>query len=90
LVAGKKSLPTLYGLSQNGEFARRWTEGHIIDTEVASLAELLESEGARAFAQESANELTDQALQALESANPQGEAGEALRELAHRLLNRKS
>jgi geranylgeranyl diphosphate synthase type I len=90
LVAGKKSLPALFGLSQNGMFARRWAEGPIQAAEVASLAELLESEGGRAFAQDTANDLTDQALQALETAKPQGVAGEALRELAHRLLNRKS
>jgi geranylgeranyl diphosphate synthase type I len=90
LVAGKKTLPTLYGISQNSGFARRWAEGPIQEEEVASLAELLESEGGRAFAQDTANDLTDRALQALDTANPEGEAGEALRELAQRLLNRKS
>jgi geranylgeranyl diphosphate synthase type I len=90
LVAGKKSLPVLYGLSQNGKFARRWVEGPIQAGEIASLAEILESEGGRVFAQDTANDLTEQALQSLETANPQGEAGEALQALAHKLLNRKS
>ena len=89
LVSGKKSLPALYGLSQNGKFARRWAEGPIRPEEVPMLAKLLESEGGRAYALDTANELTDQALQALETAGPKGEAGEALRDLAHKLLNRK-
>jgi geranylgeranyl diphosphate synthase type I len=89
LVSGKKSLPTLYGLSRNGKFAQRWAEGPIRPEEVPFLAKQLESEGGRAFVLDTANDLTDQALQALETASPQGQAGEALRDLALKLLNRK-
>jgi geranylgeranyl diphosphate synthase, type I len=89
LVSGKKSLPALYGLSRNGRFAQRWAEGPIHADEVPVLARLLELEGGRVFALDTANDLTDQALQALETARPQGEAGDALRDLAHKLLNRE-
>ncbi len=88
LLAGKKSLPVLYGLSRGGAFARRWGQGPITEAEVGALAAQLEAEGGRAHTQEQADRLTVEALQALEDAHPQGEAGQALRELARRLLNR--
>jgi len=89
LVAGKKSLPVLYGLSQNGVFAQRWHAGPITANEVLTLAEQLEAEGARDYTQKEADRLTESALNALEQAQPQGEAGQALRQLANKLLQRE-
>jgi geranylgeranyl diphosphate synthase type I len=89
LSAKKKSLPVLYGLDQQGKFADRWAEGPIKPKEVKILADQLEKEGARSHAQDSANEMTTKALKALKSASPHGEAGEALTNLAHRLLRRQ-
>lgn len=89
LVSGKKSLPTLYGLSLGGPFARRWQRGPVGPEEVTALAKQLAVEGARDFTQEAANRLTAQALQALDVTDPQGEAGVALRELAEKLLARR-
>jgi geranylgeranyl diphosphate synthase type I len=89
LVEGKKSLPVLYGLSYHKDFARRWASGPITPGEVSALAAQLEAEGARAATQSDADRLTHEALQALNAANPQGEAGEALHELAHKLLQRE-
>ena len=90
LVSGKKSLPVLYGLSQQGEFASRWSDRRISTWEVASIAALLEAEGARAYAEQVANQLTARAIAALEDAEPKGEAGAALEELANRLLKRRA
>jgi geranylgeranyl diphosphate synthase type I len=90
LVSGKKSLPTLYGLDRKGDFARRWNKGPISAGEVAAMAAQLEAEGGLIFTRDTANRLTDEALQALEDAGPQGEAGEALRALARKLLSRKA
>ncbi len=89
LVTGKKSLPVLYGLSQGGAFARRWTQGPVRNEEVPSLAAQLTNEGAKDYTQDQANRLTAQALEALELAQPQGRAGELLREMAGQLLKRK-
>jgi len=88
LLEGKKSLPVLYGLQQEGTFARRWMQGPLQAAEIPALAAQLEAEGARAYTRETAARLTAESLAALERANPQGQAGEALRALAHRLLKR--
>ena len=88
LVEGKKSLPVLIGLSYRGDFARRWGAGQITPNEVPAIASQLEAEGARAAAQTEADKLTSQALEALHAANPQGDAGQALFELADKLLKR--
>ena len=89
LLTGKKSLPILYGLSLDGPFARRWRQGPVGPDEVVDLAHQLEAEGARGYTQETADRLTGQALEHLEDADPQGEAGEALRELAEMLVRRE-
>ncbi len=90
LVEGKKSLPVLYGLAQNGPFATRWAAGPITPAEVPALAAQLEAEGAHAYTKETADRLTRQALQSLAAAQPKGEAGEALMELAKQLLERRA
>jgi geranylgeranyl diphosphate synthase type I len=90
LVSGKKSLPVLFGLEKGGEFAKRWAAGPIRPEEVPALADLLAREGARLHAQQAADQMTDLALQSLRLADPQGQAGEALFELAGKLLNRQN
>jgi geranylgeranyl diphosphate synthase type I len=89
LVAGKKSLPVLYGLAQNGKFARRWLSGPIMPDEVPELASQLEAEGAKDYTKKEADRLTDTALHALQQAKPIGKAGLALTQLAHQLLKRE-
>jgi geranylgeranyl pyrophosphate synthase len=89
LVSGKKSLPVLFGLEQNGPFTRRWLEGPITSEEVPEVASLLRACGAYDFASQKAQELTEKALLALESARPEPQAGQALTELAQQLLSRR-
>jgi geranylgeranyl diphosphate synthase, type I len=90
LVAGKKSLPVLFGLAKNGPFARRWAKGKIHAEEANPLSEQLAKEGVKFLTQEAADQMTDLALQSLRAAVPQGVAGDALFELANKLHNRKA
>ena len=89
LVEGKNSLPVLFALEKNGEFAKRWKQGPIKQDEVSQAASLLEKEGGKAYAEKISEELTQKALGYLQQANPQGEAGAALLGLANMLLKRK-
>ena len=88
LLAGKKSLPVIYGVQQNGPFSARWKEKPIQPSETEALAYQLENEGARQFTQEAAAQMTSKALEALERAGTAGEASIALADLANRLLQR--
>ena len=90
LVEGKNSLPVLYGLSQGKRFAKRWAESAISPSEVADVAQMLVDEGALEYSKREAERLTNQSLDALAKANPKGEAGKTLIDLAHKLLNRAS
>lgn len=90
LLEGKKSLPVLVGLGKKGKFAARWGQGAITQPEVESVASLLSQEGGYEFAYEAARQMTDLALNNLRGADPQGQAGEALTELALKLLRREA
>jgi len=89
LVEGKNSLPVLYALEKNGDFAKRWRQGPIPQAEVGAAAVMLENEGGKSYAEKMSAELTQKALGYLNQADPQGEAGEAIRGLANMLLKRK-
>lgn len=81
----KKSLPVVYGLEHSPEFAAAYANPA---TPVADLAAQLTTLGADAFTRTLAAEHTDLALYYLETVNPDGPAGEALRELTDQLLRR--
>ena len=89
LVEGKNSLPVLYALEKNGDFAKRWRQGPISQEEVGAVAAMLEEEGGKAYSEKMSAELTGKALGYLDQADPQGEAGAAIRGLANMLLKRK-
>lgn len=90
LVAGKKTLPVLFGIQQNGYFARRWQQGAIQPQEVPELAEILKAEGAKTYVEEAAERLTSEALQALKAViREERRAALALRELVDGLLQRQ-
>lgn len=88
LVEGKNSLPVLFALGRGGGFAERWRQGPIQPHEVKSVAALLEKAGGREFAEEMSRIETRKALGFFEAAMPQGEAGQALLELANKLVGR--
>ncbi len=89
LVQGKNSLPVLAGLSANGKFAARWKQGPIKAEEVQDVARLLSNEGGYSTAYEASQQMTDLALLNLFEADTQGTAGEALFDLANKLLKRQ-
>jgi len=88
LIEGKNSLPVLAGLSANKKFAERWRRGPIKPEEVEELAKLLATEGGYEAAHNASTQMTDLALLNLREAEPQGEAGDALFDLAEMLLKR--
>lgn len=88
LIARKKTLPVLFGLSKNGEFARRWNLGTIGPGEVENMANLLASEGAYEYTYDISRQMTSLALDSLRSANPHEPAGQALVHLANKLISR--
>ena len=89
LLDRKLSLPVLYGLSKKGKFAELWQKGPIPPAEIGRAAELLAEDGAHEYAKQQAGELTRRALHALEAARPDGEAGQAMFQLANQLLKRE-
>ena len=89
LVEGKNSLPVLAGLSANKKFAERWRQGPVHAYEVEDLAKLLATEGGYEIAHEASKQMTDLALLNLREAEPEGEAGDTLFELAEKLLKRE-
>ncbi len=89
LVSRKKSLPVLFGLSQNKRFAKRWQSGPIAASEAAELSACLAEEGAKEYTGNIADRLTGEALTSLLSTGGDEESTSALQELANMLLRRR-
>ncbi len=89
LLAGKKSLPILYGLIHSQPFAARWKHGAIMQSDLPYIVKLLENCGAKDYTQNAADELTAQAVSALSQTGYVNEANQTLLNLAYGLLNRK-
>lgn len=89
LLEGKKSLPVLFGLSKNGAFKDRWQSGPIRADEIEFVAQMLANEGAYEQTYALSEQMTLLAINNLREANPQGAAGNALSDLANKLLKRE-
>ncbi len=90
LVTGKITLPVLFSLSQAGEFAARWKQSSITSQEIPELTYALEVDGSKKFTEEQAKYHINEALVALDKAQPLPVYGEALRTLARSLVDRQS
>jgi len=88
LVSGKKTLPVVYALSLNKNFARRWHSGLISLAEVPGLAALLADEGAAEYTLQEAHRLIGEAILALEAAGCSQAGEQYLRDLTGQLLGR--
>ena len=89
----KKSLPVVYVLGRQGNSeAERlraiYAQKNLSEADVAEAIALLDACQARPYAEELAHYYLETALTELEAARPEPEAGEALRELAHFLIQR--
>lgn len=86
----KKSLPVLFGLTNSRGLRDLYMHAEPFDEDdVRAAISLLDETGARAYAEEMAETYSRQALDALDAARPEPEAGALLGELANLLLNRK-
>jgi geranylgeranyl diphosphate synthase, type I len=90
LVSGKKSLPVVFGLEKKSSFYQRITKGFIQPEEVKELADELEAEGARSFAENQVDRLNDLAVTSLQNIDPQNGTLDSLMEMTRTLLKRKS
>ncbi len=89
LLTRKKTLPIIFGLNQKKDFYENWISGEMTPEKALQLGDILEAEGGRAYAENTADRLTDQALTALHKAGPQDDAGLILKDTAQQLLNRR-
>ncbi len=88
LIVGKKTLPVVYGLTSKGRFHTNWKPGKITLEEAISQTKNLAEDGAYEYAREKIHMETGKATYYLDQARPEGEAGEALYDLAAKLINR--
>jgi len=89
IITKKKTLPVLYGLTHSAALRQLYDSDAQPDERfVRQVVELLDACGARTFAVDQATHYSNSALEHLQAANPGGDAGQALRQLAHMLLDR--
>jgi geranylgeranyl diphosphate synthase type I len=88
LLTGKKSLPVVYALAHDPVFADRWKSGHIHQDELPSLTSQLEQDGANNFVLQQVEEFTTTSLSCLDRLNLSNSEGNALKELAQKLIHR--
>jgi geranylgeranyl diphosphate synthase type I len=90
LLSHKKSLPVLFGLANCKEFSTLWSVANPSEDEIGAMTTVLEGCGALEHAQKAAREHTYLALENLANAKPASPAADQLRDLADRLLTRRS
>ena len=88
ILTKKKTLPVLYGLSQNGILRQLYEQENTDEAFVQQAIEVLNTTGAREYAAERATYYSQTSLQHLEEAQPTGPAFAALNQLSAMLLKR--
>jgi geranylgeranyl diphosphate synthase type I len=88
LRQGKKTYPFVVGLQRSPAFARAWAAGRAGSPDVDGLRRALEACGADRATRREAERFTQEAMDALQEAEPRLPAAAELRALAERLLRR--
>ena len=88
IISRKKSLPVLYGLSQSTDLQAIYQREPFSETDVNDAVQALDAVQAREYTQASESAYYQQALAALEGANPQGKASQGLMQLVQALFQR--
>lgn len=89
IIARKKSLPVLYGLSHSPTLRALYAhEGELSAQQVTQAVEHLDTVHAREYAQEREQTYYNAAMSALAGANPQGSAADQLMQIVHALFGR--
>lgn len=89
LISRKKTLPVLYGLERDDQFAHLWADQSNDPDNLKEMVNRLTINGARDYTDEQVRNYTIDARTALEAANLSNDAGIALRDLAVSLINRQ-
>jgi len=90
LLSEKKSLPLLYALNNDAVFSRAWQKRSGQVKEIENLTKLLTDAGARNYAEQVAEKLTEESLDSLAQGLPLSDAGQALEKLALELVRRNN
>lgn len=90
IISRKKSLPVLYGLEQNSDLKALYLQPEFSDADVTRTVQLLNAVNAQEHAVELETRYHQQAMQALENANPSGAEAEVLLRLTNSLLQREA
>jgi geranylgeranyl diphosphate synthase type I len=90
ILSRKKSLPVLYGLSQSGRLHEIYHSEPFGEAQVSEAVALLDVVGAQAYTRDCESTYFQQAIAALERANPQGEAARGLAALTEALFQRQA
>jgi geranylgeranyl diphosphate synthase, type I len=90
ILSRKKSLPVLYGLEQSEPLATLYRKEPFGKAEVEEAVSVLNNAGALEFTQQNETRYYRAALDALERADPQGEAAEGLVQLTESLFQRQA
>ena len=89
ILSGKKTLPILYALNQEGPFKTRWEKGPLTLEEVPWAANLLAENGAQDYTQKMGDKLAMDALEAIASLKNSKQAVDGLCELIGSLSRRQ-
>jgi geranylgeranyl diphosphate synthase type I len=88
ILSRKKSLPVLHGLRAAPRLAELYLSAQMSDDVVAEVIQILNDAGASDYAKTQEQHYADQAMQALERAQPVSPTGEMLADLTRQLLGR--